>query len=185
MRIDRPRYLIIDLEATCDDRGAVPRGEMETIEIGAVLMDATDFFIEDRISVFVRPVRHPVLTDFCTELTSIQQAQVDAAPRFPEALATFMAWAGPPDQFLFCSWGFFDKAQLAQDCRYHHVPYPLGEGHLNLKAAFAQAKTLRKEVGLARALTQVGLAFEGTHHRGIDDAVNIARVTRKVCTGQS
>ncbi len=33
------RFLVIDLEATCDDGGAVPRLEMETIEIGAVLVD--------------------------------------------------------------------------------------------------------------------------------------------------
>ena len=32
-------YLVIDLEATCDDAGAVPKREMEIIEIGAVWVE--------------------------------------------------------------------------------------------------------------------------------------------------
>ena len=31
-------YLVVDLEATCDDRHLIPRGENETIEMGAVLV---------------------------------------------------------------------------------------------------------------------------------------------------
>jgi hypothetical protein len=33
-------YLVIDLEATCDDTGSIPREQTEIIEIGAVLVDA-------------------------------------------------------------------------------------------------------------------------------------------------
>src|SRR5690606_20200970 len=71
-------YLVIDLEATCDNAGAVPKREMEIIEIGAVLVDRTSFEPIAEFQTFVRPVRHPKLTRFCQELTSITQAQVDA-----------------------------------------------------------------------------------------------------------
>jgi 3'-5' exoribonuclease 1 len=47
-------YLVVDLEATCDDRGAVPRGEMETIEIGAVLVDAETLQPLDEYQTFIR-----------------------------------------------------------------------------------------------------------------------------------
>lgn len=50
-----------------------------------------------------------------------------------------------------------------------------GFEHLNLKRSFAQARGI-KEVGMAQALQLVGLALEGTHHRGLDDARNIARL---------
>ena len=40
----------------------------------------------------MRPTEHPVLDPFCTGLTGIQQAQVDAAPPLAEALAAFEAW---------------------------------------------------------------------------------------------
>jgi inhibitor of KinA sporulation pathway (predicted exonuclease) len=41
---------------------------------------------------FVRPVVNPSLTDFCQELTGITQADVDAAPTFPEALLCLTRW---------------------------------------------------------------------------------------------
>lgn len=59
------RYLVLDLEATCDDVGAVPREEMEIIEIGAALLQPSTWEITDEFNAFVRPVRHPQLTEFC------------------------------------------------------------------------------------------------------------------------
>jgi inhibitor of KinA sporulation pathway (predicted exonuclease) len=35
---------------------------------------------------------HPVLSAFCTELTGIQQEQVDPAPTFDEAFSQYMQW---------------------------------------------------------------------------------------------
>ena len=43
------------------------------------MADADTLKVVDEFASFVRPVRHPQLTAFCTELTSITQAQVDAA----------------------------------------------------------------------------------------------------------
>jgi len=49
-------------------------------------------------------------------------------------------------------------------------------GHLNLKRAFSAQQNLKKKLGMAGALRHVGLELTGTHHRGIDDARNIARL---------
>ncbi|MEN9576703.1 MAG: hypothetical protein RL514_4558 [Verrucomicrobiota bacterium] len=56
---------------------------MEIIEIGAVAVRAEDGVPLAEFQSFVRPVRHPRLTPFCTQLTSIQQTDVDGAPRSP------------------------------------------------------------------------------------------------------
>jgi inhibitor of KinA sporulation pathway (predicted exonuclease) len=40
----------------------------------------------------VRPVAHPNLTDFCTELTGIRQEMVQDQEPFPAVLARFTAW---------------------------------------------------------------------------------------------
>ncbi|HLT37476.1 MAG TPA: 3'-5' exonuclease [Enhygromyxa sp.] len=168
-------YLVIDLEATCDNAGAVPKREMEIIEIGAVLVDRTSFEPIAEFQTFVRPVRHPKLTRFCQELTSITQAQVDAAPGFVEAIAAlreFMAGEQP----LFCSWGNYDRGQFQLDAGYHRIKLPFGPDHLNLKQAFSDALGTRKRFGMAGALRRLGLPLQGTHHRGIDDARNIARI---------
>lgn len=168
-------YLVIDLEATCDDGGRMPSRQMETIEVGAVLVDAATLTPAGEFQSFVRPVRHPALTPFCTRLTTITQAQVDRAPRFPEALAALRRFLAGRDA-LFCSWGRYDKSQLEQDARHHGVALPFGGRHLNLKERFSQRLGESRRYGMAGALARVGLALEGTHHRGIDDARNIARL---------
>jgi len=164
-------YVVIDLEATCDRRG-FPRDSMEIIEIGAVLVDGASLAPVSEFQTFVRSVVRPRLTAFCTELTSIQQADVDAVPRFPEALAALTAWM--PQPHVFASWGAYDRNQFAQDARRHTVALPFGE-HLNVKAAFARA-TGNRPMGMKRALRVAGLPLDGTHHRGIDDARNIAKL---------
>jgi inhibitor of KinA sporulation pathway (predicted exonuclease) len=183
MRIANDYYLIVDLEATCSDDGAVPRDEMEIIEIGAVMQSARTFENESEFQSFVRPVRHRELTKFCTELTGIVQADVADAPGFAEAIATLKEWMRAFGDVHFCSWGNYDRKQFIQDCEFHRVAYPFLPAHINLKAEFAKAMGLRKAVGIAQAVRRLGMEFEGSHHRGLDDARNIARIVRRVCIG--
>lgn len=167
-------YLVVDLEATCDQPESFPRSETEIIEIGAVLVDAETLAVTREFQTFVRPRRHPRLTEFCTQLTTITQAQVDAAPRFPQALHAMQRFHhGVPA--LLCSWGRYDWNQLQRDARYHRqrVPYTR---HFNIKDKFSAALETKRRFGVGAALRRVGLRFAGTPHRGIDDARNIARL---------
>jgi inhibitor of KinA sporulation pathway (predicted exonuclease) len=180
--MSRPtHYLVIDLEATCDDRqsgdgpGAVPPKEMEIIEIGAVLADAGTLEPIADFQTFIQPVRHPVLTPFCTKLTSIAQADVAGARGFREAIAELARFIDGRDA-LFCSWGDYDRNQFEQDARFHHVELPFGGRHLNVKKRFTAELGEERRYGMAGALERVGLPLVGTHHRGIDDARNIARL---------
>src|ERR1700722_1694622 len=59
MWIANEYYLIVDLEATCSNEGAVPRHEMEIVEIGAVMQSSQTFEVESQFQTFVHPVRHP------------------------------------------------------------------------------------------------------------------------------
>lgn len=168
-------YLVVDLEATCCDDDSIPREETEIIEIGAVLVAADTLAPTAEFQTFVRPIRHPKLTEFCTRLTTITQADVAAAPRFPQASAALANFVRGKDA-LFCSWGGYDRNQLRRDANRHRVKPPLGERHLNLKAAFSQRLGESREYGTGQALRRIGLSFAGTHHRAIDDARNIARL---------
>lgn len=183
MTIPNRHCLIVDFEATCSDNGAVPRHEMEIIEIGAVIQKADTFEIASEFQTFVRPVRHPELTPFCVRLTSITQRDVAGAPSFGDAIAAMKRWMQAFDDVLFCSWGGYDRKQLLQDCDYHRVPYPFASGHLNLKTEVAKTLGWRKPLGIAAAVRQLGMDFEGVHHRGIDDARNIARIVRRAGNG--
>jgi inhibitor of KinA sporulation pathway (predicted exonuclease) len=170
--------LALDVEATCDDGGAVPRHEMETIEIGAIIATAS-WEVIDEFQTFIRPIRHPRLTSFCTRLTGIGQADVDGAPSFSEAAEAFKGWFSRyPDLTHWGSWGDYDKRQLEQDCVLHGLSSSvyLPGRHVNLKQAFREALGLGSKPGLSQAIRLVGLEFAGTHHRGIDDARNIGRL---------
>lgn len=47
---------------------------------------------------------------------------------------------------------------------------------MNAKKVFTEARGLRKRPGMAQALEIAGLPLEGRHHRGEDDAWNIAAI---------
>lgn len=46
---------------------------MEVIEFPTVLLDASSLEVVDEFRVYVRPVRNPALTPFCTNVTGIEQ----------------------------------------------------------------------------------------------------------------
>lgn len=170
------RYLVIDLEATCDDQGAVPREEMEVIEIGAALLDPATWEVNEEFDSFVRPVRNPQLTPFCTRLTTIAQADVDAAPDFVEAVAKMQDWLRPFRLTAWGSWGNYDRRQIHQDCDFHGIVFPIQAQHFNLKDRFTKRQGLARRPGLGTALRIAGMEFEGTPHRALDDVRNIARL---------
>ena len=169
-------WLVIDLEATCCNDGQFPRDEMEIIEIGAVIAGGKTSQQVDEFQVFVRPARHTTLTDFCRELTGIQQADVDSAVGFLQAMSMLTVWMdGYPDA-VFCSWGEYDLRQFERDCAFHAVAWPFGNRHVNLKQRYTERFSLKRGAGFGHALSKHSLTFEGRPHRGIDDARNIVRM---------
>lgn len=179
--IENTRVCVVDLEATCTPNGLIPAQEMETIEIGAVLVDLSSGIVGSEFQRFVKPVRHPQLTDFCRQLTTIEQHQVDQAMTFPEVFGRFCAWLTSANLDGFCSWSEFDRNQLQQDCMLHGIEYPL-RSHVDLCALFRQR--YRKKRGHRGAMRVLGLKASGTHHRGIDDARNIAKMIPTLLGGK-
>jgi inhibitor of KinA sporulation pathway (predicted exonuclease) len=163
---------IIDLEATCWKGPPPPDQTSEIIEIGICVVDTSGWSRVERRSILVRPQASTV-SEFCTELTSLTQEQVDQGVSFEEACAILR------DEFdsrsrTWTSWGDYDRKQFLAQCRAESIGYPLGNRHVNAKARFGKALGLRPSPGMARALALAGLPLEGRHHRGDDDAWNIA-----------
>lgn len=53
---------------------------MEIIELSCVVLSARRLQVLGQYQGYVRPTQHPLLDPFCTQLTGIQQHQVDGAP---------------------------------------------------------------------------------------------------------
>jgi len=82
-KVKPARYPVIDLEATCCEWRRIARDQ------GAVMVEAEGFQLIDEFQSFIRPIRHPSLTTFCTELTSIQQEQIDSPPLFQHVMLPY------------------------------------------------------------------------------------------------
>jgi inhibitor of KinA sporulation pathway (predicted exonuclease) len=172
-----PHWLVIDLEATTDE-GGWPVAEMEIIEIGASLVDREGREV-DHFQRFVRPVRRPLLTPFCRQLTHIGQASVDAAHSLAEVWPDFERWLLHHQARLqaWVSWGDYDRQQLLLEWQRNRVHSLLAElTHINLKQRFAKARRLQRPLGLNAALQLAGLQFSGQQHRALEDARNTARL---------
>lgn len=169
--------VVIDLEATCCDRGTVPQPEMEVIQLGAVLANRSGEILGEWTS-YVRPIRHPVLTTFCTNLTGITQTDVDAAETFPVVVERLREWVRQSCKAVECwaSWGAYDRHQLQQDLYFHALPWCLPSTHLNLKTLFAKKFKMKKRPALSTALALVSLEFSGKPHNALCDARNATKL---------
>ena len=176
----KTNYLVIDFEATCsNNKKELPPNEMEIIEFAGILIDQSYNHLWE-FTRFIKPIRHPVLTKFCTELTSINQNDVEKAKLFPDVLEIFLN--GIPDKKpIFLSWGNYDKNQLLRDCEYHDIQYPFEQAnHVNIKEKVNEFLKLKKHKGVGGTLRFLNMRFQGTPHRGIDDVINIIRILKQI-----
>jgi len=175
---NRDVALVIDFEATCW-RGHPPKGMYnEIIEIGISGVNYKTKEIVFKDTIIVKP-EHSEISDFCTELTSIDQELIDK-----EGVSFDRACQILRDKFrsrdrIWLSWGEYDKNQIQRDCDLKKVENPFGRVHFNLKPLFSFAFGIRQDLGVAGALEHLGMDFEGNAHRAIDDAYNTAKILQK------
>ncbi|OJJ20044.1 3'-5' exonuclease [marine bacterium AO1-C] len=167
-------YIILDLEATCwEDKST--RMQNEIIEIGAVKLDEQGHQI-DEFCEFIKPKLNQQLSEFCKKLTTITQTDIDRADTYDVVVEAFKDWIDIDEPYLLCSWGVYDKKQFEKDCNLYGLDTDWLYYHISLKHQYADIKGLERPIGMGGALRKEGLKLEGTHHRGIDDARNIAKI---------
>jgi inhibitor of KinA sporulation pathway (predicted exonuclease) len=186
--------LVVDVEALCwhnDDRENWPPVlYKEIIEIGAVVYDVKTGGVSQQLSILVKP-RFGKVSKFCTELTGWTQEDVDSGLDIQEALDLCRKEFKMDDQTIWASYGEYDRKMLGTAGRQGDLrslyntadksissPFQAARTHINVKTLFALKNKLNKEIGLDGALKYLGKPFQGRHHNGGDDALNIATVLR-------
>lgn len=176
------KILVIDLEATCW-KGDPPSGQTsEIIEIGLCVLDVATGERAAPRAILVKPQRS-TLSDFCIQLTTLTPEMLADGLDFKDACVLL------EDEYLsrqrtWASYGDYDRLQFMKQCGEWGVPYPFGRSHINVKNLLALQFGLKREVGLQRGTGLLDLPFEGTIHRGVDDAWNIAAVLSRVLLGR-
>lgn len=172
------KILVIDLEATCWEGDPPPGQSSEIIEIGLCVLDVATRTRSEPRAILVKPQRSS-LSDYCIRLTTLTPEMLAEGITFQEACSLLK------DEYLsnqrtWASYGDYDRIAFLKQCETWNIPYPFGRSHINVKNLLALHFGLQREVNLQQAMAQINLPFEGTLHRGVDDAWNIAAVLSRV-----
>ncbi|XP_052366513.1 ERI1 exoribonuclease 2-like [Oncorhynchus keta] len=184
-----PYLIVIDFESTCwRERNSYGQ---EIIEFPAVLLNTSTGQVESEFHTYVQPQEHPVLSDFCTELTGITQQQVEAGVPLLICYSFCLQQQGTPGTrapvaeqrpCAFVTWSDWDLGVcLLYECNTEaglHKPAVLNSW-IDLRATYRLFYN-RKPKGLNGALQDLGIQFSGREHSGLDDARNTAHLAWKM-----
>ncbi|OWM69130.1 3'-5' exoribonuclease 1-like isoform X2 [Punica granatum] len=172
-------FVVIDFEATCDrDRNPHPQ---EIIEFPSVLVNSSTGQLEDCFQIYVRPTYNQHLSDFCKELTGIQQNQVEKGVLLSDALLMHDKWLEEKGikqtNFAVVTWSNWDcRVMLESECRFKKIRKPpYFNRWINLKVPFHEVFG-GVRCNLKEAVQLAGLVWEGRAHCGLDDAKNTAHL---------
>ncbi|WCJ39177.1 ERI1 exoribonuclease 3 [Euphorbia peplus] len=172
-------FVVIDFEATCDrERNPHPQ---EIIEFPSVIVSSVTGQLEACFQTYVRPTCNQLLSDFCKDLTGIQQIQVDRGVTLSEALLRHDKWLEKKGikntNFAVVTWSNWDcRVMLESECRFKKIRKPpYFNRWINLKVPFNEVFG-GVRCNLKEAVEMAGLAWQGRAHCGLDDAKNTARL---------
>lgn len=181
MKFDRLN--VIELEATCwETREESNQNTSEIIEIGIAQINLRTGVVEKSEGIIVKTKKSKV-SPFCTKLTTLTQADVDAGITFSLACQKLID-EYDTQSLPWISFGNYDNKMIAKQCAVtgtQGIKNPMSDQHLNVKLLASLMDTPHfRRAGMDKVLTNLGLSLEGTHHRGVDDARNIAKIFLKL-----
>ena len=176
------KILVIDLEATCWQGDTPPGEESEIIEIGLCELDVATSEREEPRAILLQPQRS-TLSPFCIQLTTLTPEMLSDGLTFTAACKLLENDYQSKNR-TWASYGDYDRLQFQAQCEAWGVPYPFGRSHINVKNLLALRLGLKREVDLQRGMGLLRLPFEGTIHRGVDDAWNIAAMLAWMLLGR-
>jgi len=168
---------VVDVEATCWDtpRGVPPEGmTSEIIEVGITQLNVNTFERSERESILIKPEQSDV-SEFCTKLTGWTFDDLKDAGNYQDAVTVLKKKYNSP-QYIWGSWGDYDRKAFDKMSNLFDVKYPFGPTHINIKTLFSLVQGLKRGYGMEKAFELMGWEMDGVHHKGCDDAWNTARL---------
>jgi len=172
------RIIVVDIESTCWEGEPPPDQYSEIIEIGICTLDVASGERLDRESILIRP-QSSWVSEYCTHLTTITQPMVNEGILFSEACEVLQNKYNSRRR-VWASYGDYDRKMMLQQCCKLDVVYPFGDTHINIKNILAVLLGFPKEAALDQALALLEMPLIGTHHRGVDDAWNMAGILSRL-----
>ncbi len=178
--------IILDFEATCDDK--IQPHPQEIIEFPSVILNLDTLKTVDEFQAFVKPHHHPQLTVFCKNFTSIKQSEINEAKTFIDVFESHQDWLKQhgltAENSVFVTCGDWDLCNMLPSQCAATVPGielipPLYLKWHNIKQSFKKVQN-KKALGMAGMMRDLGMELKGHHHRGIDDCRNITELCKRL-----
>lgn len=166
---------ILDLEYTAWEGSAARNWTeawewREIVQIGCVIVDSGNAFaVRDELEIVVRPERNPVLSDYFTALTGIEQARLeDEGVALPSALSRLAKFAAMSEHVIFNG---FDGEVLRENCVLHGMSPPWSpERMLDFRPLLASTLGRSPRELVSSGLPALaGIASEGPSHSALHD----------------
>ena len=178
------KHIVVDLEMNNVAKGSEARQicSMETIEIGAVMLD-DDLKEISSFRSYVKPEYNTEITAKITRLTGITYEMVTDAPLFGDALRAFTEWCGSSgDEVTIYAWSGSDFGQVKKEIQLKKYNVSETEQELlqkpwsDFQREFDTYLGFERHLSLKVALEMAGVDFTGKEHDALDDARNTAEL---------
>ena len=178
------KHIVVDLEMNNVEKKSEARRNcrMETIEIGAVMLDDNLQEIS-AFRTYVKPEYNDCIERKIKRITGITEEMVQNAPIFKEALRMFTNWClGTGDEVTIYAWSDSDYCQIAKEItlkNYEMTPEEeiiLTTKWSDFQKEFDTHLGFNRQVSLSMALDMAGIDFTGREHDALDDARNTAEL---------
>lgn len=176
-------YIIVDLEM--NSIAKIYKQErkicnMETIEIGAVALDAKYSTIGE-FKTFIKPQFNTEIYQKYTDLTGITTTMVSASPYFIEAYDNFVEWCKSfNDEYEIYAWSDNDYKQIEAEMQLKGYDEHKRKETLNkwfdFQKEFTENLGLERIMSLEMALDYTAIEFRGKKHDALCDAKNTAEL---------
>jgi len=174
----RDRILVIDIEKTCWEDSKYQKENSEIIELGVVELN---FLTETyrKKTYLIKPIKSEV-SKYCEELTTITKELLDKeGVSFLKAIK-LLKKDFAVESTVYAGWGD-DNKDIETECFKYKIDTPFKKEYYDIGLLYSFYKKLgSKKIKLEKALKNEGINFEGTPHRGVDDAYNTAKLLFKI-----
>lgn len=152
------------------------------VQIGAVLGNVRTGEIVSHFDAKVNPGEP--FSPRIAELTGLDARELESASNLEVAGEALAAWLRPRDSVRVLNpltWGGGDTVTLREQLGLSEERWIFGRRWIDVKTlyvAWRMAQCRDIAGGLAKAMTKLGLAFQGHKHNALDDALNTFRMYR-------
>ena len=171
-----PEIIILDVEVTTwegtwERRWSGPGECKEVVQIGAIRVDTNTLEEKEHLSIFIKAIKNPKLSEYFINLTGITQEVVDSEGLSPaEALKKFSNWTkGLP----LYSWGKIDKNALEETARLNNLADFDTWSIQDIREVFKEAGIAADQYASSTIVNAFGKTSTRLAHDGLNDARTI------------